>query len=220
MGWIIFDLDGTLADSKLCIRESVAYAFDRMGLGELRYCHVSVTQKDLASTFRATMEDHARPYDEQMIREFIDHYRYFHQHEAESKIRLFEGVIESLESLRSGIKMGVATTKHSVEARRVMKRLEIDHYFDHIQGTDPGLRYKPAPDIILKSMEVLSAPTEQCVYVGDAVHDMQAARSAGIKGVGAAYGFAGDEALKEFKPDFLVYDPRDLGLLPEKIFSS
>lgn len=215
---IIFDFDGTIADSSACIRQCVAYAFDKIGLAEIDYCKISITQQDLATTFRTSLTKAGMPVDDKQLMDFINHYRTHHQEEAEHHIALFDGAESVLEAMKSEYKLGIATTKPSDEAIRVIQKLGIEHYFDHIQGTDKGLRYKPAPDIILKTLETLEVPASNAVYVGDAAHDMEAAKSAGVKAVAAAYGFAGDESLKREDPHFLIYNLTELHDLHHKFF--
>lgn len=214
----IFDLDGTLVDSQNVIRECVDHAFQQVGLPDVTYCRVAVTQQDLRTTFEKVASTHGFEADERLIRDFIQFYRDYHEEEVEDRIPVFHGVHETLEVLAGRYDLAIATTKSSDQAERVVKKIGLDSFFKHIQGTDPGLRYKPAPDIILKSLESLGRATAPSVYMGDSLHDMHAARAAGSIGVGAAYGFAGDQALRDFGPDHLVYDIRELMDKHESLF--
>ncbi|PIR23164.1 MAG: hypothetical protein COV44_04180 [Deltaproteobacteria bacterium CG11_big_fil_rev_8_21_14_0_20_45_16] len=207
---LIFDLDGTLADSRQCILDSVRYAFDRIGFAKITFDSVRVTQQDLRKSYEETMEQNQIPFNDEELNQFITEYRWYHEHEGEAGLSLYEGVLETLDQLRPNFGLAVATTKHSMQALRVLNKLKIDHYFDHIQGTDPGMRYKPEPDILLHTLSALRRPSEKSAYVGDSIHDMHAAASMGMRRIGAAYGFAGDSQLIDHGPDWLIYDFRDL----------
>jgi HAD superfamily hydrolase (TIGR01549 family) len=210
MSTFIFDLDGTLADSRECLMNSLNHAFHSVGLPESNYCPIQSLQQDLASTFKTAMQDLGRPLDEEMMRKFIAEFRWFHEHEGEESIRSFEGIEETLENLKKTHVLAVATTKHSPQARRVLRRIRLDRFFDHIQGTDPGMKYKPDPDILLKTLRVLEIPTRLAAYVGDGRHDMTAARRGGLLAVGAAYGFGGDSVFEPGSSDYVVYHHREL----------
>lgn len=219
MASIVFDLDGTLTDSRTCILDSIRYAFRKIKLGDLLFNEIRATQHDLRITLREAMTENHLKYEERYFAEFMEHYRWYHRQEGEATIQLYEGTEEVLDSLRSQFKLAVATTKQSKQAIRVLRLLKIDHYFDHIQGTDPGFRYKPDPDILVESMRKLGQPMNKGAYVGDSLHDMKAAQSGGMKRLGAAYGFAGDKHLKDHELDWLLYDIRDLIELQSDVYS-
>lgn len=201
---LVFDLDGTLANSRESILASVRYALTQTGMSNCRFDEIFVTQHDLATSFKKIVNESGGEFRQELCDQFISAYRKHQVEEAEEILELFPKVGESLTSLRTDFRMAVATTKHSEQAERVLKRLRIHRFFDWIQGTDPGLRYKPHPDILWRSLDGLGAKPAQAAYIGDSVHDMQAARSAGMREIGAGYGFAGPELLKGHKPHYLL----------------
>lgn len=210
MSSIIFDLDGTLADSRECLLASLNYAFETIGLNAVPYCPVQSLQQDLMSTYRQTLKDLQLEVDEHQMKKFIEAFRWYHEHEGESSIVAYEGIADTLENLKKTHVLAVATTKHSPQARRVLRKIGLISFFDHIQGTDPGLNYKPAPDILWRTLKVLEIPTRKAAYVGDGHHDMTAARHAGLVAVGAAYGFGGDQPLLNSGFDFLIRHHQEL----------
>jgi HAD superfamily hydrolase (TIGR01549 family) len=210
MAAFLFDLDGTLADSRQCLLNSVDYSLESIGLKGLNYDRLKATQQDLATTLKTSLSVHGLDPDERQVKEFIHYFREFHEAQEESCISLYSGIPEILESLKPHFRLGVATTKDSVQAIRVIKRLGIFHFFDHIQGTDPGMRYKPAPDILLKSLEILEKSPQRSFYLGDSGHDMKAAKAGGLRALAAAYGFAGDQGFDEHEPDWKIHSPLDL----------
>jgi HAD superfamily hydrolase (TIGR01509 family) len=120
---------------------------------------------------------------------------------------VYPGVLETLAAL--GGRKGTATTKGTPTTRLVLEQFGLLRYFDHVQGTD-GFPCKPAPDVILKSMEALGAKPEECLMVGDSAADMEAGRQAGIKTCAVLYGYGKREEMARHQPDFRIDDLREL----------
>ena len=78
-----------------------------------------------------------------------------------------------------------------------------------MQETD-GFPCKPAPDVILRSLEALGAKPGDCLMVGDSAADMEAGRRAGVKTCAVTYGYGKREALAQFEPDYWIDDLREL----------
>lgn len=210
---IIFDLDGTLVDSRDAILSSIRHALKEIGLAALDFDEARAVQQDLASTLREAFQKAAKVISEDQIQSFIRCYRSHHSQEPHRTMRVYDGVIDALAELSKKCDLAVATTKHSPQARHIVETLNLSHFFSVIQGTDPGMRYKPEPDILHAVLEQRGAPASLAAYVGDSPHDMIAAHNAGMRAVGAAYGFAGRTALAESSPHHWVSDPRDLKTL-------
>ena len=121
--------------------------------------------------------------------------------------RIFGGVNEALAALRG--RKGTATTKGTPTTRLVLEQFGLLPYFDHVQGTD-GFPSKPAPDVILKSMQALGAEPGECLMVGDSVVDIAAGRQAGVKTCAVLYGYGKREELARHEPDFWIHDLREL----------
>jgi HAD superfamily hydrolase (TIGR01509 family) len=111
-------------------------------------------------------------------------------------------------SALGGLK-STATTKSSETARLVLEQFGLAPYFDHIQGTD-GFPSKPAPDVILKSIERLGVAPEQCLLIGDAAPDMEAGRRAGVRTCAVTWGYGDLEAMRTHQPDFWIHSAAEL----------
>jgi phosphoglycolate phosphatase len=207
---IIFDLDGTLVDSRDAILSSIRHALNDVGLASLDFDETRAVQQDLASTLREACQNSANVISENQIQSFIRSYRAHHSKEPHRTMRVYDGVIDSLAELSKKCDLAVATTKHSPQARHIVETLNLSHFFSVIQGTDPGMRYKPEPDILHAVLQLRGANAYEAAYVGDSPHDMMAAHAAGMRAVGAVYGFAGQRALAESSPHHWVSDPREL----------
>ncbi len=207
---LIFDLDGTLVDSRDSILASIDFAMKSIGLGHLPLDRQRAVQLDLASSLRlsASMADYSVKDSE--IQEFIAIYRRHHSQDPQGTMKLYPGTKEILQRLQESYELAVATTKHSAQAEHVLECLGVRLHFDFIQGTDPGLRYKPAPDILHAVLKKLDREPEEALYVGDSPHDMTAAHAAGMKAVGAVYGFSDEASLREAKAHHLLLNVAEL----------
>lgn len=129
---------------------------------------------------------------------------------------LFEGVPGLLASLEGeGIKWGVVTNKTSRYTLPVMEALGLGRRAACIVSGDSSPRPKPAADPLLLASTLAGAPPARCLYVGDDLRDMQAARAAGMGAIAAAWGYLGDgPPLETWGADAIIHSPKELtGLL-------
>ncbi len=129
---------------------------------------------------------------------------------------LFEGIAELLERLDAeSIKWGVVTNKTSRYTLPLMVALGLARRAACIVSGDSSPRPKPAPDPLLLASTIAGVDASRCLYVGDAPRDMQAARAAGMGAVAAAWGYLGDDLpLEEWGADTIIQSPADVfGLL-------
>jgi len=129
---------------------------------------------------------------------------------------LFEGVPGLLASLEAeGIKWGVVTNKTSRYTLPVMATLGLGRRAACIVSGDSSPRPKPAADPLLLACTLAGALPARCLYVGDDLRDMQAARAAGMGAIAAAWGYLGDGLpLDAWGADAIIQSPGELtGLL-------
>lgn len=201
---VLFDLDGTLADTIPLIVASYQHAF-RTVLGE---------EIDEARA-RAWI---GRPLLPALLEESPEHghsldltYREWNLANTARLIRRYEGVPEMLEALASaGVRMAVATSKRRQTARLALEGVGIDHLIEVAAALEDTTRHKPEPDPLLHAAASLGSQPCDCVYVGDATVDVLAARAAGMAAIAVSWGAADREALAATGPDALVDTVADL----------
>ena len=130
--------------------------------------------------------------------------------------RLFEGVTELLERLEGeGLRWGVVTNKPSRYTLPLIEALGLMQRAACVVSGDSSPRPKPAPDPLLLASTIAATHPANCLYVGDDLRDMEAARAAGMGAIAAAWGYLGDGLpLEEWGADAIIQSPTDLvGLL-------
>jgi phosphoglycolate phosphatase len=209
---IIFDLDGTLVDSKRDIAGAQLWVLHQLGIDSYKLEDIyPLIGKPLAETFGKLLPSslHDR------IPEAADLYRTYYPPRALDTTTLFPQVRETLEALRKkGIGLATATTKLTPGTRRVLTHFGIDGFFDQIQGSD-NIPFKPDPFIINKILEEQSWKRTQTLMVGDTDNDIHAGKRAHVATCGVTYGSLSKKEIEALKPDFVIESlPELLAHLP------
>ena len=200
---VVFDLDGVIVDSFAVMREAFAIAYrEVVGRDEAPFEEYS---RHLGRYFPDIMTDMGLPLamEEPFVRE---------SYRLASRVRVYDGVPAMLGALAAeGLRFAVATGKSGVRARSLLDVLGLSPAFAHVVGSDEVARPKPAPDIVLRSLDLLGVAPEEAAMVGDAVTDLDSARAAGVTAVAALWGGEGDPAvLLDAKPDVAVATTEEL----------
>jgi HAD superfamily hydrolase (TIGR01509 family) len=200
----LFDIDGTLLDSAQDICGAVQQVLSRTPRNDVAFEYLQTyIGRHLLDLFADLFPDMS----EEERWELIYEYRCIYPERGHKLTRPYEGIQETLEAL--GGRKSTATTKSTQTARYVLERFDLARHFDHVQGTD-GFPAKPAPDVILRSIEVLGARPEDCLLVGDSGPDMEAGRAAGVQICGVRWGYGNHAEMSRWDPDYWVDHPREL----------
>jgi len=200
----LFDIDGTLLDSARDICDAVEQVLRSAGAPPVSFDFLKgYVGLHLVAVFGDVFPNHTPGQMEEWIRQ----YRAIYLGRGHAQTSVYPGVVEALAALDG--RKGTATTKGTPTTRAVLEQFGLLRYFDHVQGTD-GFPSKPAPDVILRSMEALGARPEECLMVGDSAADMEAGRQAGIQTCAVLYGYGKREELARHQPDFWIDDLRQL----------
>jgi phosphoglycolate phosphatase len=203
---IIFDLDGTLIDSKLDLANSVNFTRQQMGLSELEHRLIFSFIGDGATMLirRAMGEGLSEPDVQGALEIFLAHYR---EHLLDNTT-LYPGVAEALDALRP-LKLAVLTNKPLRPTEAILQGLQIEDRFAVVYGGNSFEQKKPHPVGIQQILSDTGSARERTVMVGDSYIDIQTGRNAAVATCGVTYGLASD-TLREPKPDFLINDLREL----------
>lgn len=209
VGALIFDLDGTLIDSKQDLIHSVNAMLVEMGREKLHEDTISgyIGHGAPKLVARALGNRAAEAEREQALKFFLAHYE---EHKLDST-RPYPGVAEALEELRE-FPMAVLTNKPVRVSRRILEGLGLAKYFRAVYGGNSFQTKKPDPLGARKILEELGAMAGETMMVGDSEVDVQTARNAGTLAAAVNYGF-GTHDRAAFPADLYLDRLTDLTVL-------
>lgn len=213
---VIFDLDGTLIDSRLDLVHSVNAALRHIGRPALPEDVIASYVGDGAPILiqRALGGEQV---DEAVVRKGLEFFLTYYRAHKLDHTTVYPGVVEALASIqRSGNgvprKMAVLTNKPVVPSRAIVEALGLAPYFLQIYGGNSFASKKPDPEGARQLLEETGVHADQAAIVGDSHTDIETGLNAGLWTVGVTYGFA-PHTLDETSPDILVDHPRELAVL-------
>lgn len=202
---LIFDLDGTLIESKWDIATSVNLTLRELGLPSRSEEEIFGFVGDgVKRLLRLSVGEESRDKYERALAVFRGHYL----RHCLDRTRFYPG-IESVLDHFAGKKKAVATNK-SLEYTQVILRSLGDHHFAAVVGGDDGFGLKPEPGMLLHIMKQLKVEPERAVLIGDSTNDINAARNAGIRVCAVGYGMGNRDKMAACQPDWFVETPHDL----------
>jgi len=185
---ILFDLDGTLLDSVQIILEAAGEVCDAMGL--------DFDEADFRKSIGIPLRVQALRWAGSRAEEFRDRYRAIYRELQEERAVLFPGTAEMLAEIKArGSLTGVVTSKSTRSTLRALEHTGILAFFDTIVTADDVVHHKPHPDPILKALESLGLRSDEALYIGDSMFDVEAAQAAGVEVVGVSWGARSREDL-------------------------
>lgn len=203
---IIFDLDGTLIDSKEDIANSVNYMLSELGLNRLEnetiYSYVGKGVPRLVE--RALSKENLDKFDKALSL-FKEHYS---EHLLDITT-LYPNVIDTLNHYKSK-KKALVTNKDERYTFPILNELDISDYFEIILCGDSMNNKKPHPEPINSVIDKLKIDKKQSVIVGDGNADITAGKNAEIFTCGVTYGFGSREELESANADIIIEDIIDL----------
>ncbi len=203
----IFDLDGTLIDSKKDLTDSVNATRAWHGLDPLPDDIVSSYVGNGAPMLIRRSFPHATQ-DElhKLLRYFLDYYR---EHMLDATV-LYPGVREALDSLHeSDVPLAILTNKPVRFSIRLIEGLGLESHFFRIYGGNSFEEKKPHPVGIDMLVAECGSAKDRTVMVGDSAVDVRTARNAGVVACGVSWGFQ-PETFADAPPDFVIDDMREL----------
>ena len=208
MSLLIFDLDGTLIDSKLDLVHSVNAARQLMNLAPISEEVVSSYVGNGAPVLmRRALGPGASEEEVQRALEFF--LAYYRDHMLDNT-RLYPGVREALDRLlEGGSRMAILTNKPVRFSRAIVEGLGLGRHFFQVYGGNSFEQKKPDPIGIETLLRESGIARERTIMVGDSAVDVRTARAANVKACGVSYGFQ-PETFKQSPPDILVDDMNQL----------
>ena len=200
---VIFDFDGTLADTKENIILTFQMTMKELGV-EIK------SRQECAATIGLTLEDAFKVLYPGMAAEryalLRDTYRRIFKENRKILVPgLFPEVMETLEELqRRGYLMSIASSRQSPSLHSFLEDMKIAHLFEYAVGGDNVEHPKPAPDAVLQILRHYNLSAEEAFVVGDMPFDINMATNAGVKSCGVTWGNADAAQLKESGANYII----------------
>lgn len=208
---VMFDLDGTLADSVESIATAGNRALQEVGLlpqPEESYKYFAGDGADtlIERMLKASGDETASLYERTYTA-----YKKFFETGCMYRVKPYPGIPKMLEALkRQGIKIGVISNKPHQRTVDVVEALFGKNYFDVIEGHKEGVPKKPNPAAVIAAVGRLGIQPEECIYVGDTNVDMQTGLSAKMFTIGVLWGFRDRSELEAFHPQAIIEMPEEI----------
>jgi phosphoglycolate phosphatase len=211
---LVFDLDGTLVDSRLDLTNSVNAMLRKFGRPELPCELIATYIGDGAPMLvRRALGD---PDDQKFVDEALMYFlAYYREHKLDNTY-VYAGVKESLETIRSArngeVKMAVLSNKPVNPSRAIVEALGLGTFFFQTYGGNSFATKKPDPQGALELLKEAKLKPQQAVMIGDSANDVLTAQNAGMYSVGLMYGLS-PATLEKVPPDVMLDRPDELGEL-------
>lgn len=204
---LLFDFDGTLADSSEGVFGCVLHALKKMG----RPLPDGATlRKFIGPPLRESFQTQCG-LSPQEAEEAVALYREEYSVTGLYKCRMYEGIESLLGRLKEeGFVLAVATSKPEVYARKILEGLHISQYFTFIAGAEFAGERTDKPAVIRYALDSLHASPTDALMIGDRFHDVEGAHAFGMGCVGVLWGFGSEEEFVSCGADLVCADTEEL----------
>ncbi|HHS3000651.1 TPA: HAD family hydrolase [Staphylococcus argenteus] len=205
---IIFDFDGTIADSKTCSLIATKKAFNDYGLNipsdeQIEYYMGIPIEESFNLMSAIKLNDKELT---ELMALFRENYKETEAHH----LKIYKGMQEQLESLHQNYKLFVVSSKRTNVLERNLSKLGVAKLFVEVIGSDKVKKYKPSPDGIIYILQKYDLQKKETIYVGDAVFDIKMAKNADIDSCAVTWGSHSIEVLKAENPNFIINNVKEL----------
>jgi len=210
---LIFDLDGTLVDTRRDLANAVNDALQQTGRKALA---LDLVVGYVGDGLNKLLERALGSVAEAELKILRQHFRqYYFEHIADFS-RPYAGTVEMLEHFAKK-KKAVLTNKPQEFMEALLQSLNLQQHFDIAIGGQAGLKLKPDPEAILKIIDQLNVQPDHVVMIGDSENDILAGKAAGVMTCAVTFGFRPKETLLPLHPDFVINASNELiSLFPQR----
>ena len=208
---IIFDLDGTLIDTRTDIANACNHALEQCGFPQRDIEEYNMlVGRGIDNLFRGAMPA-SEVNEENVARMRSLFVPYYNEHGCDWT-RPYDGIMDILEVLKDkGLHFAVASNKYQEGTQSLVEKFFGKYDFVKILGQREGKPIKPDPQIVDEAMEgVPGIRKDEVIYVGDSNVDMETGINAGVRTIGVTWGFRTREELEAYSPHALIDHPMQI----------
>lgn len=207
---VIFDLDGTLADTVGSICEAVNMAMRKFNFAEKNYDDVVAAIGNGARLLIKRLLPSEVASNDTLIDEVLAFYDECYKKTYLNCRQCYDGIPELIEFLKArGLRLGVLSNKQDFQTKGLVASLFPSHPFDFVQG-QTELPKKPDPTVPLIAAKALGAEAFECLYVGDSDVDVLTAKNAGMLHLAVSWGYRTEDQLRDAGAEVTAKDASDV----------
>lgn len=212
---VVFDLDGTLAETAPNIMATLNVILQQEGLAALP---VERARELVGAGARALIERgfkvSGRPLDAQRLEELFEEFLLIYAEDVASASHLYDGALDAMDALaEAGYALAVCTNKPILHTRLILEHFGISGRFAAVAGRDSFPFHKPDPRHLTMTIETAKADKGRAVMIGDSRTDIATARAAGIPCICVPFGYT-DVPIETLEPDLVI---QHFAALPEAV---
>ena len=202
---VIFDLDGTLVDSKYDLTDAVNFTRKHYGFSPLPVDKVaSYLGSGITALVKAVLSELKSENFDVAVKIFKDNYV---QHLTDKTLP-YNDVKEMLSNIPQ--QKVLLSNKDEQFSKQILNTLGLSQFFTEIYGGDSFKEKKPSPLPIYEIMKKFSLNKENVVMVGDGANDIMVGKNAGVTTIGVLYGYSSQEKLDELAPNYQAKTPKEI----------
>ncbi len=201
--YVLFDLDGTLADTEDVIVKSFKHIHQKFNNNE-------PLREEILKTFGEPLKETLKRDFKEELEVVLEEYVTFHRGIFHDHLKPHKNAIEIVKTLyNEGFILGVVTSRLSDTAVEILEIFDIKKYFKAVIAVDDTKNHKPHPEPLMKAIEKMEGDSSSSIYIGDTRFDIECAKNANVMSalVGWSH-YAEDE--DKIKPNFIINDFMEL----------
>jgi beta-phosphoglucomutase len=200
---VIFDWDGTLADTRKVVVEAFQKAFREVNVKIEKEFIERRIGTGARETFKEILQAKGLSCDEETVNKLLSA-KTKAEVENSRQVVLFEGALDLLNALRKHVKTALASMNNKPVIQHMLAEKNLSAYFDAVLSADDVEKPKPNPEIFLKAAEKLGTKPERCVVLEDSLFGVKAAKAARMSCIAVLTGVYTRPELETAKPDLIV----------------
>ena len=208
---VVFDLDGTLAETGLDLVETLNRVLAEIEVPPIGFLQArTMIGHGARALITLGLESRHIVADDALMDQLFQRFMVIYEDQLCVKTHLYPDVLTALQSLHhAGYSMAVCTNKIEKHSITLLQKLQIAHYFKAICGRDTFPYFKPDARHLVDTIKQAGGNPRKAIMVGDSITDLDTARNAGLPSIGVTFGYT-TTPMAEMKPDRLIEHYRDL----------
>lgn len=196
---IVYDLDGTLVDTRRDIVLGVNFVRQSLGCDDLPEAEI---ESYVGTGLHDLMRKSLKTTDQNLVEKGGNIFKKYYQDHMLDHSVLYTGAAETLDYFKDR-KQAVLTNKPSPFSERIVEHLGVERFMMSVLTGGNGRPYKPDPALFNSLMEQAGVKADECLFLGDSSVDFETGRNAGVETVLFTHGFTSRGDLEVLKPDFI-----------------